>query len=1023
MQLMRTRVARASVALLTSLALVGTSAGVANASEADPVEEAVAEEIVEGEAPNESEPVVEETPAPEPVDEAPQENTDDVADEAPAADESDDTDPVVSEEATDEADDESVEEDGEVAEGDQDETDEESDDGDDGEQEPATAGPEPSTEEDEGPDSESATVEPENAQDDTRAPPASDDDGTPPVELTEEEPEELALPTARIDDPTCESPVANAVLGNLFGTVDVDLGIVVTFVDAPGDFSDTVTVGAGVSELPYGVDIPGDGTEVDIQVFDGQVLLAQARVQIDCGPSNTGIVQCDSFPCYWWVDWEVTTEVETYGVLPADIWGDGQDLLNPNVGGWNAALVDGTCGQPVQRDKYVLNDQADVDLLEGLLAAEELGRGDDSSIYYSHKWLWQPECSPPPIEPPAPVPCPAGSQQWVNPNLGNRAASRILQGQTLATGIVVGEGTLVVTEAVSWDGYEGRSSTNQVQEIWSVAVNGNTLPNSTGDIPDGVEWGQTVTDLGQIVTAGGEMIIVHTGDASSANSVVPVSFCYTVTPPEQPEPSPTIVVDELVCGVAKVTHRFGNEQGEDGSVANFNFIVDGVTTEVAIKAGEIEVFETVLPRDGTPVEIGVSDGGKPEFTQYSYEECPTAVPSAQLFDPVCDSTEAQAQLGNIGDADANLTIEVRDSETGELISSQDVVIEPGQTGVLVPVIIPDDGSNVDVRVLDGDQVLANAQMRYEECPEFAPRVEVNSPGICDNNSVRLVFINDGELAGPFNYAVGDDSGEVEVPAGETRTIEVLIPFNVPVDVAVTAESMQDYEETVTATECPMPDPSVDAEGPIECGVSRTYFDLVNDGDADALFTYEIGTNTILSIDTPATVGTALAAETVAPGESERVYVDLTFGVTTSVVINSEGMETVNLSLAAERCPVTAPSGSGTLVCVPMGETSSTYNSSYTIVDPDGVVTSVTPAAGNNVPNVRTVVTIDWVNEDGVAQTPITFEVLPVASCNGSLPVTGGGTGNLITLALGLLALGAVLLLPQRRRKLALARMS
>ncbi len=151
----------------------------------------------------------------------------------------------------------------------------------------------------------------------------------------------------------------------------------------------------------------------------------------------------------------------------------------------------------------------------------------------------------PPIIPPSPVECPSGYDRWVNPNLDDRLTALIAQASgfpsSIATGVNVEGGNLSIVDATSWDGYEGRSAANQTAEVWSVSVAGKVF-GSTRDIPDGMEYGQTVTDLGSLETSGGELIVVHTGDGSSANSVVPVSFCWklvTPTTPTEPTVPPT----------------------------------------------------------------------------------------------------------------------------------------------------------------------------------------------------------------------------------------------------------------------------------------------------------------------------------------------------------------------------------------------------------------------------------------------------------------------------------------------------
>ncbi len=139
--------------------------------------------------------------------------------------------------------------------------------------------------------------------------------------------------------------------------------------------------------------------------------------------------------------------------------------------------------------------------------------------------------------------------QSINPNTGSASAQRFICGQTTSIditslpGVFNGPVTVNVTDAVSYDGYSGRSNTgNQPNEKWRVVFKkGNSTVYATpytNDLATGVEQDSWQGSLGTatLLPNGADKIVlehycVANGNSTGANSVVPTSICITYSTP------------------------------------------------------------------------------------------------------------------------------------------------------------------------------------------------------------------------------------------------------------------------------------------------------------------------------------------------------------------------------------------------------------------------------------------------------------------------------------------------------------
>lgn len=536
-----------------------------------------------------------------------------------------------------------------------------------------------------------------------------------------------------------------------------------------------------------------------------------------------------------------------------------------------------------------------------------------------------PACQP--VVPPAPVVCPSGYQRWVNPNLGNRAAARIVNGGFIATGLEVPAGPLSVTNAVSWDGYPGRWLTNQTSEVWGVSVGGTTF-GPTIDIADGVNWDQTVTDdMGTRDTAGGQLVVIHMGtNTTTANSVVPVSFCYMPVPPEpEPEPKPTIVVEQVVCDDEFVTHQLGNLNGEEGSVAVFSMLVNGVETIYEVPAGEVLEVKTPLPLDGSLVDIYVSSGYKGSGATYSHEPCPVEYPDpeAEIGELPCiehgaslENLAVSAQLGNDGGPEGREFIVtvggVMTVETAPADTIADIMIPLGNVNF---------GDSVYITIQDAEgNLLAETTVSIEECDYSNPsaRVEIQEECYADASvtpKATIVFDNSDANVGTlftleqgYNAPpIGTAIAPIWVPAGEVKTVEVELTFGEELPVVITAEGMEDVNEVLLAELCPptevaKPDASVKTDLP--CDATEGYLYLSNGADAskDARFWYQFGEDGYLAPVLFVSPGQTVTLDyPVTPGKSVTVYVWDADGI-----VDQEFTTTVETCKTKPVCDATSP---------------------------------------------------------------------------------------------------------------------
>jgi hypothetical protein len=109
-----------------------------------------------------------------------------------------------------------------------------------------------------------------------------------------------------------------------------------------------------------------------------------------------------------------------------------------------------------------------------------------------------------------------------------------LTNPTYDTGIVLPAGLLKIEKYFSWDGYTGREFAVEANESWAIAV-GDTRTALTTDLPDGLNAVLVVDAFPSIEQPGGSVRIVHSSlvgpTDGSANSVVPMGFCYSVSAP------------------------------------------------------------------------------------------------------------------------------------------------------------------------------------------------------------------------------------------------------------------------------------------------------------------------------------------------------------------------------------------------------------------------------------------------------------------------------------------------------------
>jgi protocatechuate 3,4-dioxygenase beta subunit len=156
--------------------------------------------------------------------------------------------------------------------------------------------------------------------------------------------------------------------------------------------------------------------------------------------------------------------------------------------------------------------------------------------------------SAPPFCAPTPV-CSNGNFLWsqsINPSDGG-AGIRLFCGGTKTytipgpypTSFASGALTLNISDAVSYDGYNGRNTVTQPNERWRLVFrkSGSTVATSnwTTDVPDQKTQAYWRGSLGSVVVPNGvdQIIIEHwsqTQDCNSPNSVVPVSVCISATP-------------------------------------------------------------------------------------------------------------------------------------------------------------------------------------------------------------------------------------------------------------------------------------------------------------------------------------------------------------------------------------------------------------------------------------------------------------------------------------------------------------
>jgi hypothetical protein len=162
-----------------------------------------------------------------------------------------------------------------------------------------------------------------------------------------------------------------------------------------------------------------------------------------------------------------------------------------------------------------------------------------------------------------------------------------------------------------------------------------------------------------------------------------------------------------------------------------------------------------------------------------------------------------------------------------------------------------------------------------------------------NGAAQYTF--DGTINNPNGLEIISVSHEDGVVSNEAFTFSVTYKDNLGEQKTATANIAASEDCTPPTT----PNPSVIVNTNVPCDATSTTAVLKNTGDAEAIFTYEIGENV-------PPIGTALAVIRVAPGTSETITIPLTPGKVTPVVINSEGMETVSVQLKSDECPPPTP---------------------------------------------------------------------------------------------------------------------
>jgi TQXA domain-containing protein/LPXTG-motif cell wall-anchored protein len=473
-----------------------------------------------------------------------------------------------------------------------------------------------------------------------------------------------------------------------------------------------------------------------------------------------------------------------------------------------------------------------------------------------------------------------------------------------------------------------------------------------------------------------------------------------------PDPKASVVKD-CAAGGLKVTLR------NDGTApASFAITNNGtaVGSSVTVDAGK-SVDVPVKLDEGANYDLKVTSGTREVISEKGVFTCTAPQPTATLSEK-CSATDAGfvANLSNSAGT-APATFEV--TQGGKVVATETVAAGASKS-VAIAVAA---GTKIDAAVSSGGQKVAELKSDHD-CPIAKPSAVIAQ--VCGQGQV-VTLRNDGNAPATFTItdAVSKFTKSVDVDGGKTDTVTVPVANDASYDIAVSsggvamasAKGVQactvvtsttvPVSSTVPASSTTQATSTVPASSTTLAGSTTvpasTTVPVIVQSLPTAVVTEDCAANAlILALTNPtAAPVTVNVVSSIAGAASTILPVTIAANATAKLPIAVAPGATYAISVnTADGRAVGSFNGTRGTTCVPGSTIAGT-----TTLPP--VATTVPPTATTLAPKVG-----------GITVTVGGTQVTPVANAPRILPRTGSNTDSLIIFGLGLLGLGAVLLVVQ-----------